>query len=177
MKNFFIYLIIVLIFSQQLAQSQEIEDKNVLIVWGGWEGHNPEVFSDIVEDWSIENNANVTVNMFELVYSTSPITVLLPLSTTVTDGNIPKLWVMVHLARGASWQKVKVPESAIISAKSSIVQTLLGVAGQDMLDCKLTLANGSTNIPSNSVATTTLVDAAFCQSHNPFSSTALAKSV
>ena len=49
MKNFFIYLIIVLIFSQQLAQSQEIKDKNVLIVWGGWEGHNPKLFSDIVE--------------------------------------------------------------------------------------------------------------------------------
>ena len=41
MKNFFIYLIIVLFFSQQLAQSQEIKDKNVLIVWGGWEGHTP----------------------------------------------------------------------------------------------------------------------------------------
>ena len=62
MKNFFIYLIIVLIFSQQLAQSQEIKDKNVLIVWGGWEGHNPKLFSDIVEDWLIKNNANVTIS-------------------------------------------------------------------------------------------------------------------
>ena len=62
MKNFFIYLTIVLIFSQQLAQSQEIKDKNVLIVWGGWEGHNPKLFSDIVESWLIKNNANVTVS-------------------------------------------------------------------------------------------------------------------
>ena len=53
MKNFFICLTIGLIFSQQLAQSQEIEDKNVLIVWGGWEGHNPKLFSDIVEDWTL----------------------------------------------------------------------------------------------------------------------------
>ena len=62
MKNFFICLTIGLIFSQQLAQSQEIEDKNVLIVWGGWEGHNPKLFSDIVEDWLIKNNANVTIS-------------------------------------------------------------------------------------------------------------------
>ncbi len=62
MKNFFIYLTIVLIFSQQLAQSQEIKDKNVLIVWGGWEGHNPKLFSDIVENWLINNNAKVTVS-------------------------------------------------------------------------------------------------------------------
>ena len=32
MKNFFIYLIIVLIFSQQLAQSQEIKDKRADII-------------------------------------------------------------------------------------------------------------------------------------------------
>ena len=42
MKKFFICLTIGLIFSQQLAQSQELKDKKVLIVWGGWEGHNPE---------------------------------------------------------------------------------------------------------------------------------------
>ena len=69
MKNFFIYLIIVLIFSQQLAQSQEIKDKNVLIVWGGWEGHNPKLFSDIVEKWLIKNNANVTVSNSLNTYS------------------------------------------------------------------------------------------------------------
>ena len=62
MKKFFICLTFGLIFSQQLAQSQEIEDKNVLIVWGGWEGHNPKLFSDIVEDWLIKNNANVTIS-------------------------------------------------------------------------------------------------------------------
>jgi len=69
MKNFFIYLIIVLFFSQQLAQSQEIKDKNVLIVWGGWEGHNPKLFSDIVEKWLIKNNANVTVSNSLNAYS------------------------------------------------------------------------------------------------------------
>ena len=62
MKNFFICLTIGLIFSIQLAQSQKLKDKNVLIVWGGWEGHNPKLFSDIVEDWLIKNNANVTIS-------------------------------------------------------------------------------------------------------------------
>ena len=51
MNKFFIYLTLVLFFSQQLAQSQNLKDKNVLIVWGGWEGHKPEKFSNIIESW------------------------------------------------------------------------------------------------------------------------------
>ena len=61
MNKFFIYLSIGLIFSQQLAQSQKLKDKNVLIVWGGWEGHNPKLFTEIVENWLIKNEANVIV--------------------------------------------------------------------------------------------------------------------
>ena len=61
MNKFFIYLSIGLIFSQQLAQSQKLKDKNVLIVWGGWDGHNPKLFTEIVENWLIKNEANVIV--------------------------------------------------------------------------------------------------------------------
>jgi len=69
-KNiFFIYLIIGLFFSQQLAQSQNLKDKNVLIVWGGWEGHNPELFSNMIESWLIDNSANVEVSNDLNVYS------------------------------------------------------------------------------------------------------------
>ena len=69
-KNiFFIYLIIGLFFSQQLAQSQNLKDKNVLIVWGGWEGHNPELFSNMIESWLIDNSANVKVSNDLDVYS------------------------------------------------------------------------------------------------------------
>ena len=52
MNKFFIYLTLVLFFSQQLAQSQNLKDKNVLIVWGGWEEHQPEKFSNIIESKS-----------------------------------------------------------------------------------------------------------------------------
>lgn len=69
MKNFFIYLIIVLIFSQQLAQSQEIKDKNVLIVWGGWEGHKPEKFSNIIVSWLNDVSANIRVENGLDIYS------------------------------------------------------------------------------------------------------------
>jgi len=69
-KNiFFIYLIIGLFFSQQLAQSQNLKDKNVLIVWGGWEEHNPELFSNMIESWLIDNSANVEVSNDLNIYS------------------------------------------------------------------------------------------------------------
>ena len=69
-KNiFFINLIIGLFFSQQLAQSQNLKDKNVLIVWGGWEGHSPELFSNMIESWLIDNSANVEVSNDLNVYS------------------------------------------------------------------------------------------------------------
>ncbi|MDA7708429.1 ThuA domain-containing protein, partial [Flavobacteriaceae bacterium] len=69
MKKFFIYLSISLIFSQQLAQSQELKGKKVLIVWGGWEGHNPKLFSNIVENWLIKNSAKVEVENSLDIYS------------------------------------------------------------------------------------------------------------
>jgi uncharacterized protein len=69
MKKFFIYLTISLIYSQQLAQSHELKDKKVLIVWGGWEGHNPELFSNIVENWLIKNSAFVEVKNSLDIYS------------------------------------------------------------------------------------------------------------
>ena len=69
-KNiFFINLIIGLFFSQQLAQSQNLKDKNVLIVWGGWEGHSPELFSNMIESWLIDNSANVEVSNDLNIYS------------------------------------------------------------------------------------------------------------
>jgi type 1 glutamine amidotransferase len=69
MNKLFIYLIIGLFFSQQLAQSQDFKDKNVLIVWGGWEGHNPKLFSEIFENFLNKNLANVTVSNNLEVYS------------------------------------------------------------------------------------------------------------
>tara|TARA_X000000368_G_scaffold167787_1_gene132417 strand:+ start:488 stop:1135 length:648 start_codon:yes stop_codon:yes gene_type:complete len=35
--------------------------KNVLLVWGGWEGHQPELFTEIVTEWLYKENANFQV--------------------------------------------------------------------------------------------------------------------
>ena len=69
MNKFFIYLTLVLFFSQQLAQSQNLKDKNVLIVWGGWEGNKPEKFSNIIESWLNDISANVRVENSLDIYS------------------------------------------------------------------------------------------------------------
>ena len=69
MNNFFIYLAVTFFFSQQLAQSQNLKDKNVLIVWGGWEGHNPKLFSNIIESWLNDNSANITIKNSLDIYS------------------------------------------------------------------------------------------------------------
>ena len=69
MNKFFIYFTLVLFFSQQLAQSQNLKDKNVLIVWGGWEEHQPEKFSNIIESWLNDISANVVVENGLDIYS------------------------------------------------------------------------------------------------------------
>ena len=38
-----------------------ISGKNVLLVWGGWEGHQPELFSQIVTEWLEDEDANFQV--------------------------------------------------------------------------------------------------------------------
>ncbi|MGB2012457.1 MAG: ThuA domain-containing protein [Flavobacteriaceae bacterium] len=38
-----------------------IADKKVLLVWGGWEGHKPELFSQIVAEWPQEEKANFQI--------------------------------------------------------------------------------------------------------------------
>ena len=69
MNKFFIYLTLILFFSQQLAQSQNLKDKNVLIVWGGWEGHKPEKFSNIIVSWLNDVSANIRVENGLDIYS------------------------------------------------------------------------------------------------------------
>ena len=41
----------------------------MLIVWGGWEGHKPEKFSNIIESWLNEVSANVRVENGLDIYS------------------------------------------------------------------------------------------------------------
>ncbi len=45
-----------------IAQSEELSRKSVLLVYGGWEGHNPKEFKDLFFPWLTSQGFNVTVS-------------------------------------------------------------------------------------------------------------------
>ena len=61
MKKYKIYFLLFTIFSNTLI-SQNLTDKKVLVVWGGWDGHKPELFADHVENWLIKEKADYKIN-------------------------------------------------------------------------------------------------------------------
>ena len=61
MKKYKIYLLLFTIFSNTLI-SQNLSDKKVLVVWGGWDGHKPELFANHVENWLIKEKADYKIN-------------------------------------------------------------------------------------------------------------------
>ena len=61
MKKNTIYLLLFLIFSN-ISLTQDLNNKNVLVIWGGWEGHKPNLFASHVEKWLISENANYQIN-------------------------------------------------------------------------------------------------------------------
>ena len=58
-RFFFCFFIISLSCFSQTKST--ISAKNVLLVWGGWEGHQPELFSEIVKEWLEQEDANFQV--------------------------------------------------------------------------------------------------------------------
>ena len=50
MKNILKIFLVFLTFSST-TNSQKVDDRKVLIMWGGWEGHQPELFVEQVVDW------------------------------------------------------------------------------------------------------------------------------
>ena len=60
MKSFR-FITFVLLLLPYLQFSQVLNEKNVLLVFGGYEPHKPELFSNIVEEWLLSQNANVDV--------------------------------------------------------------------------------------------------------------------
>ena len=56
-----ITVLVILIITQNFIYSQSMEDKNVLVVWGGWDGHQPEVFANLVEKWLISQKSNYKI--------------------------------------------------------------------------------------------------------------------
>ena len=61
MKKNTIYLLLFLIFSN-ISLTQDLNNKNVLVIWGGWEGHKPNLFASHIEKWLISENANYQIN-------------------------------------------------------------------------------------------------------------------
>ena len=51
---------LILILSNNHNFSQSLENKNILVVWGGMKGHQPKVFADIVIKWLKSQNAKIT---------------------------------------------------------------------------------------------------------------------
>ena len=59
--KYFTFNIIFLLLLTTPQFSQNLEDKNVLVVWGGWDGHTPKKFANIIEDWLKTQNANYQI--------------------------------------------------------------------------------------------------------------------
>jgi type 1 glutamine amidotransferase len=38
---------------------KNLENKNILVVYGGWEGHKPKLFAEKIVSWLREKKANV----------------------------------------------------------------------------------------------------------------------
>ena len=45
-----------------IAPLPDLKNKKVLIVWGGWDGHQPDKYAQRMEKWLKEEGANVTVS-------------------------------------------------------------------------------------------------------------------
>ncbi len=77
MKKVKSIITVVCIFLSQLLVAQinesyndiSLADKNVLVVWGGWDGHQPEVFAKKIVKWAEKMKANVIVSDSLGVYS------------------------------------------------------------------------------------------------------------
>ena len=57
------YFILILFFYSLTIMSQaSVAGKNILVVYGGWEGHKPEIFANKIASWLKEKKANVTLS-------------------------------------------------------------------------------------------------------------------
>ena len=50
MKKILKIFLVFIVFSSTI-NSQKVGDKKVLIMWGGWEGHKPQLFVKYVSEW------------------------------------------------------------------------------------------------------------------------------
>jgi len=62
MKTRFAFFALICLLSSSLYSQSSMEGKNVLIVYGGWKGHQPEVFAKKIASWLEKQKANVTLS-------------------------------------------------------------------------------------------------------------------
>jgi len=62
MKTRFAFFALICLWSSTLYSQSSMEGKNVLIVYGGWKGHQPEVFAKKISSWLENQKANVTLS-------------------------------------------------------------------------------------------------------------------
>ena len=72
-----LFTLLIILTNTGLAQSDDstesisLADKNILVVWGGWDGHQPDVFAKKISEWARSKGANVTVSDSLGVYTNS----------------------------------------------------------------------------------------------------------
>lgn len=77
MKTLRLTVILILLLSAFTLNAQQKEaktdislaNKNVLVVWGGWDGHQPHIFAKKISEWAESVGANVTVSDTLSVYA------------------------------------------------------------------------------------------------------------
>jgi type 1 glutamine amidotransferase len=62
MKNFLYFIAFVCLLNTTLFAQSPMEGKHVLIVYGGWKGHQPEVFAKKMAAWLKAQNAHVILS-------------------------------------------------------------------------------------------------------------------
>ena len=73
MKNLTFYCI-ALVFSISFSLNAQLDlsslkDKNILIVYGGWKGHQPEIFANKIAVWLKDKGAKVTLSESTKIYT------------------------------------------------------------------------------------------------------------
>ncbi|MGI9540773.1 MAG: ThuA domain-containing protein [Flavobacteriaceae bacterium] len=73
MKNLTLYCI-ALVFSISFSLNAQLDlsslkDKNILIVYGGWKGHQPEIFANKIAAWLKDKDAKVTLSESTKIYT------------------------------------------------------------------------------------------------------------
>ena len=68
-KNFKYLIVLTTCFINAQSLDNDIKDKNILIVYGGWEGHEPKLFTEKIASWLKEKKANVYISDTTSIYT------------------------------------------------------------------------------------------------------------